>query len=76
MGAYMTEKQLNFVNKLLEQKKYVAIIDLSNLNKTETDKVIAFLNGDNSNYDQVTRYIRRRGPKLPNLIGEYLYEDF
>ena len=76
LEVYMTEKQLNFVNRLLKQKKYIAIVDLSKLNQNETDKIINFLKGNDDQYSKVLRYIRRMGPKIPNLVGEYLYEDF
>lgn len=71
-----TEKQIYRLNKLLNDKGYIAITNITTLTKLEASKIIDFLLNGNGEYEEFRKFIRIKGPKIPNLVGDYLYEDF
>jgi hypothetical protein len=46
------------------------------INNKDASLLIGFLLGRSGRYEDFTKAIRRKGPKIPNLIGDYIYEDF
>ena len=71
----MTPKQEAFLDGLLEKHNYVLIVDKKTLSVKLTSDLIQFLRGDHSDYIKYRQYIRMRGPKIQNLVGDYLYEE-
>ena len=72
----MTEKQQSLLQKLIAKSPYILIVDPKLINKRDASLLIDFLLNNNGQYEKFTKAIRRKGPKLPNLVGEYIYEDF
>ena len=74
-NALITEKQLSYLNGLLAKSKFVAIVDISKISKKDAIDLIGFLKSGSDNAENFWKFIRVRGPKIPNLVGDYLYED-
>lgn len=72
----MTTKQLDLVTKLIKRSPYILIVDPTTINNKDSSLLIKFLMGQGGRYEDFTKAIRRKGPKIPNLAGDYIYEDF
>lgn len=70
-----SSKQLNYIKNLTSKKGYLIISDLEQLDKFRAAALISFLVNNTGDYDDFRDIIRIKGPKIPNLVGEYLYED-
>ena len=72
----MTTKQLGLIQSLIKKSPYILIVDPMLINNKDASLLIGFLLGRSGRYEDFTKAIRRKGPKIPNLIGDYIYEDF
>ena len=72
----ITTKQLNWLNSLIKQSNYILIVDPATISKKEASAIIAFLKNGEGDYSDLRKSIRLKGPKIPNLVGDFLYEDF
>jgi hypothetical protein len=75
MAILATAKQINYIKSLIEQNNYLLMCDLSTLEKSRASALIEFLAKHNGDYDDFRDIIRIKGPKIPNLVGDFLYED-
>lgn len=71
----ISEKQINFIKSLANKNNYIILKDLATLTSYEARLVIDFLKNGIGDYDDFRPILRKRGPKIPNLVGEYLFED-
>ena len=70
-----TEKQISFIYRLADQKGYIVLDTINNIDKRGAGYLIDFLSGKHNNYQGVMYVLRKRGPKIPNLVSQYLYDD-
>ena len=70
-----TEKQINYIRLLAEQNNFLILRDVSVLSSRDANVLINFMKTGNDDYDRFRQFIRKRGPKIPNLVGSYLFED-
>lgn len=70
-----SEKQIYAIKKLIAEKEYILLIPANQIPKREASKIIDFLKNGNGEYLDFIAYIRKRGPKIPNLVGDgHLYD--
>lgn len=72
----MTDKQETLLYKLIIRSPYILIADPKLISSRDASLLIDFLIHGKGQYEQFTKAIRRKGPKIPNLVGDYIYEDF
>jgi hypothetical protein len=71
----ISEKQTKYILGLANANNYMILKDLSNLSSREARLIIDFLKNGIGDYDTFRPVLRKRGPKIPNLVGDYLFED-
>lgn len=71
----ISEKQTKYIIGLANANNYIILKDLSNLSSCEARLIIDFLKNGIGDYDTFRPVLRKRGPKIPNLVGDYLFED-
>ena len=70
-----SDKQLNAIRGLIKEKGYILMVPEHQISKWEASKIIDFLKTGNGEYLDLVAYIRKKGPKIPNLAGDgYLYD--
>jgi hypothetical protein len=70
-----SDKQIYAIKKAIKEKEYILIVPENQISKWDASKIIDFLKNGNGEYLDLTQYIRKRGPKIPNLAGDgYLYD--
>lgn len=71
----ITEKQIKYIQFLANTNNFVILRDISQLSNRDGRLLIDFMKTGNGDYDMFRRVIRKRGPKVTNLVGDYLFED-
>jgi hypothetical protein len=75
MASLAYEKQINYIKVLANKNNYFIIANLEELPKYRAAALISFMSKNEGEYDEFRDIIRIKGPKIPNLVGEYLFED-
>lgn len=70
-----TSKQISYIKKLAFDKEYVVLDTINQLPKRMASQIINFLQNGDGEYLDFVKYIRKRGPKIQHLSGNYLYDD-
>lgn len=71
----MTEKQTNYIHALCKSKGYVLIAKPEVVSNINASKIISFLAKNEGQYVDVFDYIRKKGPAIKELNGDFLYDD-
>jgi hypothetical protein len=71
----ITEKQIKYIQFLANTNSFFILRDLSQLSNRDGRMLIDFMKDGKGEYDMFRRIIRKRGPKIKNLVGDYLFED-
>lgn len=71
----MTDKQAGFIDSLCNKNGYILVVQKESVNNAAASKIISFFLNQDVNYDEVSTFIKKRGPAIPELHGDFLYDD-
>ena len=71
----MTDKQKNYINSLCKSKGYILIANPEVISNFNASRIIWFLSKNEGQYMDVYDFIRKKGPAIKELNGDFLYDD-